>query len=214
MKAHILSLSLVMLIFSAVATAQGLRPGVEAGVNFQNLNGKDQNGVKSSNKLITGFHAGVNVLMPIAPEIYFQPGLLFAVKGATYDLIPHNVTVRLNYLELPLNLVYRGQLGSNFILLGFGPYVAYALNGKYTINGVKSNVSFQNSMDLNTSGVALRRFDAGANIFAGYELSGGIYLTLNAQLGLINVNPKNTSVSTDKSTLKNTGFGLSLGYRF
>lgn len=214
MKAHILSLSLVMLIFSAVATAQGLRPGVEAGVNFQNLNGKDQNGVKSSNKLITGFHAGVNVLMPIAPEIYFQPGLLFAVKGATYDLIPNNVTVRLNYLELPLNLVYRGQLGNNFILLGFGPYVAYALNGKYTINDVKTNVSFQSTMDQNTSGVALRRFDAGANIFAGYELSGGIYLTLNAQLGLINVNPKNTSVSTDKSTLKNTGFGISLGYRF
>jgi hypothetical protein len=203
-----------MLIFSAVATAQGLRPGVEAGVNFQNLNGKDQNGVKSSNKLITGFHAGVNVLMPIAPEIYFQPGLLFAVKGATYDLIPNNVTVRLNYLELPLNLVYRGQLGNNFILLGFGPYVAYALNGKYTINDVKTNVSFQSTMDQNTSGVALRRFDAGANIFAGYELSGGIYLTLNAQLGLINVNPKNTSVSTDKSTLKNTGFGISLGYRF
>jgi hypothetical protein len=203
-----------MLIFSAVASSQGLRPGVEAGVNFQNLNGKDQAGDKSSNNLIFGYHAGVNVLMPVAPEIYFQPGLLFSVKGATYDLIPHDVKVKVNYLEVPLNLVYRGQLGENFVLLGFGPYIAYALNGKYIVNDVKTSVSFQKTIDQTTPGVALRRFDAGANIFAGYELSGGIYVTLNAQLGLININPENTSVSDDKSTLKNTGFGLTVGYRF
>lgn len=215
MKAHVVSYITILLVTVALtANGQGIRPGVEAGINFQNLNGKSQNGDKLTNKLIPGFHAGVNVLVPIAPEIYFQPGFLFSVKGATYDLIPHNVKVQLNYLELPLNLLYRGQLGQNFVLLGFGPYLGYAISGKTIVNDVKEKIRFANSVGSGTTGTYFRAFDAGANIFAGYELTNGIFITLNAQLGLLNINPDYTSLANDKSTLKNTGFGLSVGYRF
>jgi hypothetical protein len=62
----------------------------------------------------------------------------------------------------------------------------------------------------------LRPFDAGANIFAGYELPVGLFFQLNAQLGLLNINPdyEGEGTSEDKSSLKNTGFSLSAGYRF
>ncbi len=61
--------------------------------------------------------------------------------------------------------------------------------------------------------VYFRGFDAGADIFAGYEFDMGLYVQLNAQLGLLNMI---TDVSDweGESNLKNTGFGLSVGYNF
>jgi hypothetical protein len=120
MKRHIFSI-LTVLMITGVATAQDMRFGVLGGVNLQNINGKDNDGDKLENTLIPGFHAGVNILIPIADQIYFQPGLLFSSKGAELfdnDLLDFlNTKIRMNYLEVPLNLVYRGQLGDNFILL-------------------------------------------------------------------------------------------------
>jgi hypothetical protein len=59
-----------------------------------------------------------------------------------------------------------------------------------------------------------RRFDAGANIFFGYEIPMGVFLQLNAQLGLLKINPAHTWDTGDNTSYKNTGFGLSVGYRF
>lgn len=215
MKRYIYTL-LILAITAGTASAQ-MKPGVQAGINFQNLNGKNVSGDKLQNGLMLGYHAGVNLLIPISPEIYFQPGLSFYTKGAVLkSFIPTNPRVRLNYLELPLNLLYRGQLGDNFVLLGFGPYIGYAISGKIIAGSTKESITFRNSLDASTPGgvTYMRAFDAGANIFAGYELASGIYATIDAGLGLVNINPSDTRVTNDKSTLKNTGFGISVGYRF
>jgi len=45
-------------------------------------------------------------------------------------------------------------------------------------------------------------------------MAGGLFLQLNAQLGMLNIRPDNYLLTDDNSTLKNTGYGLSLGYRF
>lgn len=220
MKAFILS-SLILLVVASVSNAQEIRPGILAGVNFQNLNGEDVDGDKLENDLIVGFHGGVNLLMPIAPEINFQPGVLFSTKGSEInsnvlvDLL--NVSYRISYIEVPLNLVYRPQLGDNYILLGFGPYFAFAVGGKWKVgDNIEREFDFRNTIDADAlPGIPyLRRFDAGANIFFGYELEAGLFVTLNAQLGLMNINPEDNRTAGEEGTLKNTGFGLSLGYRF
>jgi hypothetical protein len=215
MKTKIFILLTVLFVSGSIVSAQ-IRPGVLGGVNFQNLNGKNITGDKLTNSLIVGFHAGVNVLIPIAPEINFQPGLLFSTKGALNKDATPDLKYKLNYLELPLNLVYRGQLGNNFVLIGFGPYLGYAINGNVMIGDEKRNVVFQNTV---SSGDPLttpymRRFDAGANIFAGYELSSGLFFQLNTQLGLLKINPEDQRITGDKSSVKNTGYGLSVGFRF
>ena len=57
--------------------------------------------------------------------------------------------------------------------------------------------------------------DAGGNIFVGYQMGAGIFLQLNAQLGMINIKPvDNRILFADNSIYKNTGYGFSLGYRF
>jgi hypothetical protein len=208
MKTRLLTIALLLILSAPLAVAQTAERGktsfgILGGVNFQNLNGKLSSGDKLENDMLLGFHAGVNIQIPLAPEFYFQPGLMFAVKGAknTTTILGADFTdeTKINYIELPLNLVYKGALGNGFFMLGFGPYLAYGISGKRIIAGDSFTIE---------SGVDYDAFDAGGNIFAGYEMASGIFLQLDTQFGMVNINPD------DKPTTKNTGFGLSLGYRF
>lgn len=206
MKNRLLSIVLILALSASFAIAQEpdkMSFGILGGVNFQNLNGKISSGDKLENDMLLGFHGGVNVQIPIAPEFYFQPGLMFAIKGAknTKTILGSEITdeIKLNYIEVPLNLVYKGALGSGFVMLGFGPYVAYGISGKEVIAG--NSFSYEKGVDYNA-------FDAGANIFVGYEMSSGIFLQLDTQFGMLDIDPN------ENNTAKNTGFGLSLGYRF
>lgn len=211
MKTRLFTGLLFMFLFSLSIQAQeGVRFGVLGGVNFQNINGKDSDGDKLQNNLKHGFHAGVNAIIGVAPEFYFQPGILFSGKGC--KLNETDVKLNVSYLEIPLNFLYRGELGNGFVLVGFGPYLGFGLTGKLKdSDGNSIDVTFSN--DFQTDGTwYMRRFDAGANVFAGYELASGIFFQLNTQLGLIGINPETSDSGSE--TLKNTGFGLSAGYRF
>lgn len=208
MKTRLFAISIILLLSASLAIAQTAEKGkmsfgILGGINFQNLNGKLSSGDKLENDMLLGFHAGVNVQIPLAPEFYFQPGLMYAVKGAknTYTIFGAEFTdeTKINYIEMPLNLVYKGSLGNGFVMVGFGPYLAYGISGKQVFEG--SSLAFERGTDYDP-------FDAGANIFAGFEMASGIFLQLDTQFGMININPE------DNPTTKNTGFGVSLGYRF
>jgi hypothetical protein len=194
--------------------------GIRAGINFQNFNGKNADGDKLENKMITGFNAGVNVEIPVAPDFVLQPGLLFSLKGSqvTEDF---DATITVNYIELPINFIFKPVLGNGRLLLGIGPYLAYGISGKAkaTIAEVDIEKDIKFESNLSTSQrlddeVYLKRFDAGANLLAGYEFGFGISFQLNAQLGLLKVNPGYDGDSDDDTSVKNTGFGISVGYRF
>lgn len=194
MKTKLISFIFILIFSVTAAFAQKtdnskMSFALLGGINFQNLNGKASNGDKLTNDMILGFHLGVNVQMPIAPQFYFQPGFLFSTKGAKY---PNGSSVKLSYLELPLNVVYKALVGNGKFMLGFGPYLAYAIMIK---------------------GGDYKAFDAGGNVFAGYELASGIFAQLNTQFGMVKINP-DSGISGDKTSVKNTGFGLSIGYRF
>jgi hypothetical protein len=183
--------------------------GVRAGINFQNLNGKDDNGNKLDNKLKAGFNLGVNAEVPIAPEFYFQPGLLFTTKGAKNNSTNPTIKTNLSYLEIPLNFLYKGALGKDKVLFGFGPYLGFGLGGKVKAGSQSTDVKFKSKAGTDLSVRYVKPIDAGANILFGYELSNNFSAQLNAQLGLANLNayPGNAKVH-------NTGFGVSVGYRF
>lgn len=212
MKNKLVSIVLILVLSASFAIAQEkskMSFGILGGVNFQNLNGKLSSGDKLDNDMLLGFHGGVNVQIPIAPEFYFQPGLMFATKGAkdTYTVLGTEFTnkIKINYIEMPLNLVYKASLGNGFFMLGFGPYLAYGISGKQVFEG--NDLTFERGVDYNA-------LDAGANIFAGFETAGGLFLQLDTQFGMLNINPEDENSSSNQATAKNTGFGLSLGYRF
>lgn len=213
------------MLFNTLMIAQTVderktRLAILGGVNFQNITGKDFFGDKLSSKGVFGFHVGLNAQIPVAPQFYFQPGLLFSTKGG--EITDNDITQKINlsYIELPLNFVYKSQLGNGFIMLGFGPYLGYGIagNANYdsTLGNVDSDVVFTNVVAINEpiTSTYFKALDIGGNLFFGYEMASGIFLQLNTQFGMININPEDNRFPGGKATLKNTGFGLSLGYRF
>jgi len=229
MKKRILSFIVISVISVSALLAQ-VDFGIVAGPNFQNMVGKDNGGDKVTNGLLVGFHAGVNASIPIATDFYFQTGLLFSQKGSRNNegLLPtkasddeYHTTTRISYIDLPLHLLFRPEFGNGHILVGFGPYVAFGLTGSQKVDyspilyeqkiKFKGDITQEEYWDMENA--YYKRFDAGADIFAGYELSMGLWFRLNAQLGLLDMIP-NAEESDNESFLKNTGFGVSVGYNF
>lgn len=205
---------------STKTTASGVSFGIRAGVNLQNVNGKDYGDDKLENKLVPRFHAGVNVELPLADEFFLQPGLLFATKGAEFkksDIGLNNAKLNISYLEVPVNFLFKPTLGTSKLLLGVGPYVAFGIGGKLTPDGGSDRkLDFKNEMTVieTANGNVYRSVDAGANLLFGVELSSKFSAQLNAQLGLAKINPDVEGASDNKAAYRNTGFGISLGYRF
>lgn len=220
MKTKSIFLSIAIFLFSAsfVLSQSSSKPqfGIQGGLNLQNLTGKNYAGDDLKNSLTPGFHAGINVIFPIAPDIYFEPVVLFSKKGAKNDEQANKVIYNISYVEVPLNILYRAQLGNGKFLLGFGPYLGYALKGKVKIGDNDLDIKFKNKVESGDPimNMYLKALDAGGNIYAGYETALGLFLQLNTQLGMIKINPEDNRITGDKSSVKNTGFGLSLGYRF
>lgn len=218
MKNGIVFFLAILTMFGFSANAQtmndeGVSFGLRGGVNFQNINGEDSNGDKWENDMALRFNAGIVANIPVAPEFYFQPGLLYTTKGAKFndEILGVNTSSELNtsYLELPLSFLYRPLLGTGHLLLGFGPYVAYGLGGKFEAGNEEIDIKFGD--DSSDEFFYLKRMDYGANLFFGYELQNGLSIQLNTQLGLANILP---DIADDDATFKHTGFGISLGYMF
>lgn len=219
MKTIKISFLLALVTMVATSVQAQVSFGIRGGVNFSNINGKDAADDKLENKLLPGFNAGVNVEIPVADQFYLQPGLLFSTKGAKADQGDGKTT--LGYIELPINLIFKPELGAGKMLLGFGPYLAYGVMGKESDGDNSETVKFKGKIStadlLSEDKPVYNPFDAGANVLVGYEFSNKLSAQLNAGLGLVNVNPKITGTGSeafDKIKMKNTTFGVSIGYRF
>ena len=196
---------------------------IRAGVNFQNINGKESNGSKMQNKLSPGFNGGITADIPIGVDFYLQPGILYSLKGAklkNYEYMGGRFTgdLNLSYIEIPLSLLYKPALGNGKLMVGFGPYVAFGIGGKAELTNPSGtfDVNYKkdvNGSDLVTTPFYYRPMDAGANIFAGYQFNNKFSVQLNSQLGLVKINSTIDGVNQGDASHKNTGFGVSLGYR-
>lgn len=185
-----------------------------AGINFQNITGKDRAGNEYDNKIKAGIHIGLTAEVPVAEDFYVQPGLLFSTKGAK-DKTYRKVNTRLSYLEIPINFLFKPELANGKLLLGAGPYLGIAVGGSYTdANGHKAKFKFANKVTAAEASTNkyVRRMDLGFNFLAGYEMSNKISFQLNAQLGVANLRTKVEGQDNDYK-YKNTGFGISVGYR-
>jgi len=216
---RIIFLFIGMLIMTTnLCHAQTISIGGTAGFNVQTITGKNANGDKLNNKLVPRYALGIVVPISLAPSFCIQPGALYITKGA--DSENGNTKTNLSYLEIPLNLIYKPSFGGGNLLLGFGPYLSFGIGGKSktTISEVviDRDIEYQKSVSeldfLNPSKVFFAPTDAGVNLLAGYEFANGFSFQFNAQLGLSEINPSVTGISTDKTSLKNTGFGVSIGY--
>jgi len=202
-------LSAAALLIASLSFGQA-KWGIVAGPNFSSITSKNftANG-KETSKLITGVRAGVTVDIPLADEFFIGTGLLYAGKGGK-DKDNTDFKTTLSYLQLPVNFMFKPEVGSGRMVLAVGPYFSYGLGGKY--KGKLGNVNFDTDV-FDDPTYKLKRFDAGAGIQIGYEMLSGLYFGLNTDLGLINTFDDTKSINGERS-FKNTSFGVSLGYKF
>ncbi|CAL1520984.1 porin family protein [Chitinophaga sp. MM2321] len=179
--------------------------GIVAGPQFSSVTTKNAglSSGKETSKILTGVRAGFTVDLPLADEFYIGTGLLYSGKGGKSKTTDDKIS--LSYLQLPVNFMFKPEVGNGRMVLAVGPYVSYGLSGKYKGSGPELN-----AFDDEALVGKLKRFDAGADIQIGYETLMGIYFGLNADLGLVNAYD---NTANDRS-FKNTSFGVSVGYKF
>jgi hypothetical protein len=223
--------SAAILTLACGATAQ-IRIGGEAGINLNNLLDHYQ-GETVSNQIKVGWHAGFLADIGLGGHLAVQPGLRFSMKGGEETMSnTENVgtgyvqtetkdKITLDYIELPVNVVYKFGASGNGFMIGVGPYLAYCVHAedKYK-SKVVTALNGENPQEIVDEGVVdleignnkdednIKALDYGAQAFVGYQLPMGLFVKGGGQFGLANILPQG---SADFKS-KNYNFYFTLGY--
>ncbi|ACU58364.1 outer membrane beta-barrel protein [Chitinophaga pinensis] len=216
---------LVFLAFLFPVHAQvslGLRGGYTlSATQIKNSQGYKSNSIGTSSQL-KNLHADLIINVPVYKNLHFQPLVRYITKGAYLRPLPDKSgllvesanQLKLHYLEVPMNVVFKIPVSIGKIVLGAGPYVAYGLGGSYDLdllyNGtVLSTESHDVKFNYKDRGIApgveLSRFDAGANVALGFEFNNLMVLGASLSRGYTNLD------RTSSAKITNSYFSLSLG---
>lgn len=115
------------------AKSQDISGGIKAGLTMSNLY-IEEDDIDDENARF-GIHAGLYSQIMLFETIGIQPELLYTSKGTEVvygGLIDQTVNFNLNYLELPVLLVFRPL---EILEFHAGPYVGLMLNSKIIYSG-------------------------------------------------------------------------------
>lgn len=178
-----------------------------------------------------GFQAGLLLNIPCSPKVAVQPSLLYSRRFFQVEKRMDNRTgyselglaARVNYLELPVNLVYTVG-GTKGLQVFAGPYAALGLGGEATPSefyfsvweGLGSSettgLTFARQQGANTRNTTyLRRFDAGVQSGIGYRL-GSVQAQLSYSHGFFNRLPRTQDGATAPDKVYHQALQLSVGY--
>lgn len=178
---------------------------------------------------------GVGARLPISSEISFRPELNFVSKGVRIDesyslsmggstySVSAKGSLKLSYLELPLNFVYTqpSQKGAAFFI-GAGPSVSLGLSGKAKADVVEitdgvreetsqsASVKFDGKENANDDYQHYKAVEFGINFLTGFQLHNKVYIAANFNQGLTNINVD----KADNGKTHTMYLGLTVGYFF
>jgi hypothetical protein len=208
-------LTLVLFSISVMTFAQTIHLGIKAGVNLSNQTFSGATDILPS-KNLTGFNAG-GILDIGFNKFSIQPGVFYTTKGRKYKMgiVDANQTfattaylsIRLNYIEMPVNFLYKFNAGTNTkIYVGGGPYLGIGISrNSSTSNYPDGDVSTSSSFGGDSG---YKNPDYGLNATAGVEINNKIIIGANYGYGLANITPA-TGVKLYNETLS-----FSVGYLF
>lgn len=169
------------------------------------------NTIKGNYKGRTAGHMGLLADIPFSAKsnFSFQPGVIYYGKGRQYKFAKDSTVtyVRpsrpdsvintfysvnqqqyINYIDLPLNFVYKIKLGKSAkFILGAGPYISFFYNGsdkkEEAVVGVSYSSKDNSDLPVGKNKGQYSTFDYGVNGLAGFEF-GRVFLTANYSQGL------------------------------
>jgi len=158
-------LTALLSVFCNVVNAQ---VGLRIGATFANMYNKEN----IETEFIPGFNLGT-VFNLGTQKITFKPGVIFTQKGYKLEISNFNYKLRINYIDIPLNVAIKLVDKVQFEV---GPYIGYALNAN------------NSTRKINFSEDEISRIDGGLNTGAYFYLKPNIQIGLSYNLGLVNIN--------------------------
>ena len=198
---HTLYMKKLLLSIAAVATMATVsnaqvRFGGEVGLNMSNESMSPA--PSPSPTMAIGARVGVIMDYAINDKFSIQPGVMFSMLGSKED----PVTETFNYIHIPINILYKFDLGPGKLFVGINPYLGYAVSAKISGGGVSQSIT------VGSDSTDLKALDFGIGIQAGYELPMGLLFRAGYDYGFANTS--NESGETDH----NTCIHISVGYLF
>ncbi len=129
----------------------------------------------------------------------FHPSLLFSRESYKPDVYGDKTSVRISYFTLPLPIMYHSNLMDKKLDFGFGPYLAYAISGKYVYRGETTKIEFGSDKTKDDG----KPLDIGLDFQALYEFQENISFGVRFDLGLkqlsdyqdTKINTRNVSIT-------------------
>lgn len=176
---------------SHTSKSSSLSFGVRAGLNMATTAFDDK---YSGTGSVSKFHLGVTMDVPITEMLYFSTALLYSAKGYKYDDNTISETGSANFVDIPLQIALRLQLGSSVALQpSVGPYIAMGIGGD--IDGEKNKTSYSGKFSDHFSS-----FDYGLQLGAQLIISDHFNFGAAYQAGM--------------GDYRNRNLMISLGYNF
>ncbi len=204
-KNIIQSISAASILMIGTTNVQAQMTYVQGGLNLANIS-SGTNGSTQKNNFLPTFNAGIMTRFGLSKVVDLETGLLFTGKGAKAETFFTNddfVKSKFNplYIELPLNIVVSIPFGDHTgLFVNAGPYAAVGVAGKSKTetrlvgvnSSTSSNIKFSNdnpfTSEQDDAGYnKIKRFDFGANVGAGIQLS-AILFKVNYGFGFAKIN--------------------------
>lgn len=197
-----LSIAFCLLVTATYSQAQ-IKLGPKVGLNLSTMTLKYA-GYGMSPETMIGFNVGIISEITIKGNFVLQPGILFSTKGSKYSVSGYDMSISPSFIEIPVNGLYKIDLGSANFLLFAGPYFAYGIGGDYKTPSESNDIAYGSGEDKD-----MKSFDCGLNFGAGIEIS-NFQISAQYGLGLTNLAP----ITTDGAEMKVSVIGISMAYLF
>jgi hypothetical protein len=201
---NLLKLVMVVCLMFAVGSLQAqTKFGIKGGLNMSTMTFKMM-GITVDPKSLMGFHFGAIAEMPLSGNLFVQPGIFYSSKGSKFEVGTEKFQANPTFIDIPINLLYKLDLGSARLVVNAGPYLAYGISGDQDFStGTKEAIKWGSNAETDM----MKPMDYGLNFGAGVELS-SIIISVNYGLGLSNLSPESSV------TFKNKVIGISVAYMF
>ncbi len=153
--------------------------GVRVGGTLANIS--NNSNVSTDNTLGINFGAVFNIG---SENLTFKPGIIFTQKG--YEFSSFNTRMRINYLDIPLNVAYKVM---DKIQIEAGPYIGYGLSARAHSGSNSSKVDFSSN--------GLSELDGGVNLGVSYFMKPQFQLGLGYNLGLLDIDNSSSGKITN-----------------
>jgi len=204
-------------------SAQSPSFNVKGGLNLSNMSFDGPAIGSNSTSIAPGFHVGAFVELPFSNKLSLETGLLLQSKGykspftsfffdeEIMDTVSFggDQQTRLLYLDIPILLKSRFDLGGANLIVAAGPYFGFALSGtrlfEYTFEGdfyeEEQVIEFGDNGEYNS-------VDYGLMGTVGIEFS-NVFLSASYAYGLANI----ATFEPDVNTIRHQNIMVSLGFR-